>query len=212
MLTEAIMVAMHTHTHTHTSNREAERKELSDLVYQDSLIEIKGRRPPRLPDVHIRPTMEGKKVPGDLEIHVNGLRYQSAVRTDQRQDILFSNIKHLFFQPCDSELIVILHLHLHNPVMVGKKKTKEVQFYREVSDGGFEETGKNARRRMNYGDEDELQSEQEERRRRVGLNKEFQAFAEKISELVSGGCCCWLVWREAGWQGHSNGTQHSLPQ
>ena len=67
--------------------------------------------------------------------------------------------------------------------MIGKKKTKDVQFYREVSDASFDETG-NRRRRVNYGDEDELAAEQEERRRRAVLNKEFQAFSEKVSELV----------------------------
>jgi nucleosome binding factor SPN SPT16 subunit len=39
------------------------------------------------------------------------------------QDILFSNVKHLFFQPCDHELLVILHVHLKAPIMIGKKKT-----------------------------------------------------------------------------------------
>ena len=39
-----------------------------------------------------------------------------------RTDILFSNIKHLFFQPCDYELLVILHIHLKAPIIVGKKK------------------------------------------------------------------------------------------
>lgn len=38
-------------------------------------------------------------------------------------DILFSNIKHIFFQPCDYELLVIVHLHLRSPIMIGKKKT-----------------------------------------------------------------------------------------
>lgn len=37
-------------------------------------------------------------------------------------DILFSNIKHLFFQPCDHELLVIMHIHLKAPIMIGKKK------------------------------------------------------------------------------------------
>lgn len=37
-------------------------------------------------------------------------------------DVLFSNIKHLFFQPCDKELLVILHIHLKAPIMIGKKK------------------------------------------------------------------------------------------
>jgi nucleosome binding factor SPN SPT16 subunit len=128
--------------------------------------------------------MEGKRRPGDLEIHQNGLRYLSQLKGDQKIDIVFSNIKHLFFQPCDGEMIVLLHVHLKNPIMIGKKKTKDVQFYREVSDNNFEETG-NRRRRVNYGDEDELAAEQEERRRRALLNKEFQAFSEKISEMVT---------------------------
>ena len=41
-------------------------------------------------------------------------------------DILFSNIKHLFFQPSTSELIVIIHVHLKDPIMIGKKKSKDV--------------------------------------------------------------------------------------
>lgn len=74
--------------------------------------------------------------------------------------------------------------------MIGKKKTKDVQFYREVSDASFDETG-NRRRRVNYGDEDELAAEQEERRRRGLLNKEFQAFSEKIGEMVRLFCHAW---------------------
>jgi len=39
------------------------------------------------------------------------------------QDVLFGNVKHVFFQPCDHELLVILHIHLKAPIMIGKKKT-----------------------------------------------------------------------------------------
>ena len=39
-------------------------------------------------------------------------------------DVLFSNIKHLFFQPCDHELLVIIHVHLKSPIMIGKRKAK----------------------------------------------------------------------------------------
>lgn len=161
--------------------REAERKEKADLVEQDKLIEIKGRRPIILREVFARPALEGKRLAGDLELHSNGLRYQSMLRSDQRIDILFSNIKHLFFQPCDKEIIVVLHIHLKNEIMIGRKKTKEVQFYREISDANFDETG-NRRRRYNHGDEDELLAEQEERQRRIQLNKEFKAYAEKVAE------------------------------
>ncbi|KAI9777003.1 MAG: FACT complex subunit spt16 [Geoglossum umbratile] len=161
--------------------REQEKKELEDVVEQDKLIEIRNRRPQRLPDVYVRPAMDGKRVPGEVEIHQNGLRYQSPLRQEHRIDILFSNVKHLFFQPCTGELIVIIHVHLKNPIMIGKKKTKDVQFYREATDIQFDETG-NRKRKYRYGDEEEFEAEQEERKRRAALDREFKAFAEKISE------------------------------
>lgn len=126
--------------------------------------------------------MEGKRVPGKVEIHQNGIRYQSPLSTQQRVDVLFSNIKHIFFQPCDHELIVVIHVHLKDPIIVGnKKKTKDVQFYREATDIQFDETG-NRKRKYRYGDEDEFEAEQEERRRRAELDRQFKAFAEKIAE------------------------------
>lgn len=161
--------------------REQERKEMEDVITQDNLIEVRNRRPMKLPDVYVRPGLEGKRVPGELEIHQNGLRYQSPLRADHRIDILFSNVKHLFFQPCQHELIVLIHVHLKENIMVGKKKTKDVQFYREATDIQFDETG-NRKRKYRYGDEEEFEQEQEERRRRAQLDKEFKAFADKIAE------------------------------
>ena len=38
-------------------------------------------------------------------------------------DLLFSNIKHLFFQPSEKELMVLIHINLKAPIMLGKKKT-----------------------------------------------------------------------------------------
>jgi len=125
--------------------------------------------------------MEGKRVPGKVEIHQNGLRYQSPLNTQHRVDVLFSNVKHLFFQPCQHELIVIIHVHLKDPILIGKKKTKDVQFYREATDIQFDETG-NRKRKYRYGDEEEFEAEQEERRRRAELDKQFQAFAGKIAD------------------------------
>ncbi|KAJ3410484.1 FACT complex subunit spt16 [Chytridiales sp. JEL 0842] len=180
--------------------REAERKEMADLVVQDKLIEVKGRRPHLLRDVFARPALETKRLGGDLELHTNGLRYQSALRSDLKIDITFSNIKHLFFQPCDGELIVVLHIHLKNEIMVGKKKTKDVQFYREVTDASFDETG-NRKRRYNHGDEDEFAAEQEERQRRAQLNKEFKAFAERISEASRNIIEVDVPFRDLGFQG-----------
>ncbi|KXX79278.1 FACT complex subunit ctc-2, partial [Madurella mycetomatis] len=161
--------------------KEQEKKDMEDVVEQDKLVEIRNRRPAVLDNVFIRPAMEGKRVPGKVEIHQNGIRYQSPLSTTQRVDILFSNVRHLFFQPCQNELIVIIHIHLKDPILFGKKKTKDVQFYREATDIQFDETG-NRKRKYRYGDEDEFEAEQEERRRRAELDRLFKSFAEKIAE------------------------------
>ncbi|BFZ55603.1 FACT complex subunit spt16 [Savitreella phatthalungensis] len=182
------------------TKREAERRELADVVEQGDLIEIKNRRPLKLLDVYVRPGFDGKRVTGELEIHQNGLRYQSPVRADHRIDILFSNVKHLFFQPCDHELLVLIHVHLKDPIMVAKRKTRDVQFYREASDVQFDETA-NRKRKIKYGDEDELEAEQEERRRRAQLNKEFKAFSEKIAEASDGRIDVDIPFRELGFNG-----------
>ncbi|KAI5124316.1 hypothetical protein M0805_008924 [Coniferiporia weirii] len=161
------------------NKREQQKKEMADVIEQDTLVEVKRSRPLKLPEVFIRPATDGKRLPGEVEIHQNGIRYQSM--GSHKIDVLFSNIKHLFFQPCDHELLVIIHIHLKSPIMVGKKKAKDVQFYREASDVQFDETG-NRKRKYRYGDEDEIELEQQERKRRQALNKEFKHFAEKIAE------------------------------
>ncbi|KAJ2611732.1 FACT complex subunit spt16 [Coemansia sp. RSA 1804] len=162
--------------------RETEKQQMADIVQQDKLVPIQGQRPERLPDVFMRPVADGKRFPAALEIHANGLRYMSAGRAGGTAvNILFNNIRHLFYQPCDYELLVLIHVHLKNPIMLGKKKIQDIQFYREASDASFDETG-NRRRRIRYGDEDEIEAEQEERRRRRKLNKEFKEFAAKIAE------------------------------
>ncbi|KAH8671213.1 FACT complex subunit spt-16 [Xylariales sp. PMI_506] len=165
------------------TKKEQAKKDMEDVVEQDKLIEIRNRRPAVLDNVFIRPAMEGKRVPGKVEIHQNGIRYQSPLSSQQRVDVLFSNIRHLFFQPCAHELIVIIHIHLKDPILVGgkNKKTKDVQFYREATDIQFDETG-NRKRKYRYGDEDEFEAEQEERRRRAELDRLFQNFATKIAE------------------------------
>ena len=159
--------------------REQEKKEMEDVVEQDKLVEIRNRRPHKMEPVFVRPGLEGKRLAGGIDIQQNGLRYHHP--GGQNVDILFTNVKHLFFQPCDHELIVIIHVHLINPIMVGKRKTKDVQFYREATEMAFDETG-NRKRKHRYGDEEEFEAEQEERRRRAQLNREFKQFAERISD------------------------------
>ncbi|EPS27400.1 FACT complex subunit spt16 [Penicillium oxalicum] len=183
--------------------REQEKKELEDVVEQDKLVEIRNRRPVKLPDVYLRPPLDGKRVPGEVEIHQNGLRYMSPFRSEH-VDVLFSNVKHLFFQPCAHELIVLIHVHLKTPIMIGKRKTRDVQFYREATEMQFDETG-NRRRKHRYGDEEEFEAEQEERRRRAALDREFKAFAEKIADAGKDeGVDVDIPFREIGFTGVPN--------
>ncbi|XP_057429524.1 FACT complex subunit SPT16-like [Lotus japonicus] len=161
--------------------RESERAERATLVTQEKLQLANNKfKPIRLSDLWIRPVFggRGRKLPGTLEGHANGFRY-STTRQDERVDIMFANIKHAFFQPAENEMITLLHFHLHNHIMVGNKKTKDVQFYVEVMDmvqniGG----GK----RSAY-DPDELEEEQRERDRKNKINVEFQTFVNRVNDL-----------------------------
>lgn len=58
-----------------------------------------------------------------------------------------------------------------------------MQFYREVSDMSFDETG-GKKRRARYGDEDEIEQEQEDRKRRAELDKQFSDFARRIEQAA----------------------------
>lgn len=39
---------------------------------------------------------------------------------------MYKNIEHAFFQPAENDYFVLVHFHLHNEIMIGKKKTKVV--------------------------------------------------------------------------------------
>lgn len=90
--------------------REAEEREKEDLVKQDSLVLSINKGNPKLKDLYIRPNIVQKRISGTLEAHTNGFRYTS-IRGD-KVDILYNNIRHAIFQPCDGEMIILLHFHL----------------------------------------------------------------------------------------------------
>ncbi|KAL1536333.1 FACT complex subunit spt16 [Salvia divinorum] len=163
------------------ASRESEKAERATLVTQEKL-QVAGAKfkPIRLSDLWIRPVFggRGRKLSGTLEAHANGFRYATS-RHDERVDIMFGNIKHAFFQPAEKEMITLLHFHLHNHIMVGNKKTKDVQFYVEVMDvvqtiGG----GK----RSAY-DPDEIEEEQRERDRKNKISLDFQNFVNRVNDL-----------------------------
>ncbi|KAJ8771821.1 hypothetical protein K2173_026998 [Erythroxylum novogranatense] len=163
------------------TSRESERAERATLVTQEKLQLSSAKfKPIKLLDLWIRPVFggRGRKLTGSLEAHANGLRYSTS-RPDERIDIMYANVKHAFFQPAEKEMITLLHFHLHNHIMVGNKKTKDVQFYIEVMDvvqtiGG----GK----RSAY-DPDEIEEEQRERDRKNKINMEFQNFVNRVNDV-----------------------------
>lgn len=157
---------------------EAEEREKDGAVKQDKLILSQNKLNPKLKDLLIRPNIIQKRITGSLEAHTNGFRYTS-LRGD-RIDVLYNNIKHAFFQPCDNEMIILLHFHLKNPVMWGKKKYKDVQFYTEVG-----EITTDLGKYHHMQDRDDMQSEQQEREMRRRLNTAFNSFCEKVSRLTN---------------------------
>jgi nucleosome binding factor SPN SPT16 subunit len=72
----------------------------------------------------VRPNISGRKTAGILEAHMNGFRF--ATNKGEKIDIIYNNIKHAFFQPCDNEMIILLHFHLFKPILLGKKKLNDI--------------------------------------------------------------------------------------
>ena len=122
---------------------------------------MKEGKVPRLSDLTMRPALgKGRKTIGQLEAHENGLRFRS--NKGDTLDIIYKNIKNCLFQPCEKELMVIVHFNLKNPIMIGSKKHENVQFYTEVVEASEQVDGN---RRSMY-DPDEMDQEQRERQLR----------------------------------------------
>ena len=153
-----------------------ENKEKSDLVAQDHLIINKSKRIV-LNDVSIRPTITGtgKKTIGVLEAHTNGLRFVS--NKGEKVEIIYKNIKHAFLQPCENELIALIHFYLKNPIIIGKKKTFHVQFYKEA---GSQADDLDNRRKLNDYEEYEIELREQQMRKKI--NNEFFKFANSIQD------------------------------
>lgn len=160
--------------------REQKAEQEKDLVVQGKLIRIKDQRVPKLQDVTMRPTITGRKCNGTLEAHQNGIRFTSTKH--EVLDILYDNVKHAIYQPCDVKTsMVIVHFHLKDFIMVGKKKQRDVQFLTEVVDSSL---SLDASKRSAY-DPDEIDEEQREREMRRRLNAAFKDFCLKLEKVAS---------------------------
>lgn len=177
--------------------REAEEREKEGIVKQDTLVLSQNKANPKLKDLYIRPNIMTKRIHGTLEAHNNGFRFTS-IRGD-KVDILYNNIKHAFFQPCDGEMLILLHFTLKvitidlfltsllifdlfclkNAIMFGKKKQSEIQFYTEVG-----EITTDLGKHQHMHDRDDLAAEQAERELRQKLKTAFKTFCDKVEQMT----------------------------
>jgi len=157
---------------------EVQTQEEATLVKQDKLIRTKNERVPRLSDLTMRPVFAGRKTHGNLDAHSNGLRFYSS--RGETVDIIYSNIKHGIFQPCENEIMVLIHFHLKNPIMINRKKHSDIQVFTEVVDASQAVT---AGRHSMY-DPEEMDDEQRERQLRKRLNDAFKEYCRKVENVA----------------------------
>jgi len=156
-----------------------EEKELEGVVKQDTLIISSNKVGPKLKDLYIRPNIYQKRISGSLEAHVNGFRFTS-IKND-KVDIMYNNIKHAIYQPCDGEMIILLHFNLKNPIMLNKKKHFDIQLYTEVG-----EITTDLGKRQHMHDRDDYAAEAAERELRNKLKLAFKSFCDKVEAATKG--------------------------
>lgn len=157
--------------------RELEEKERKGLVKQDKLQINPNFRGARLKDLYMRPNLGQKRIPGILEAHTNGFRYQTVKQ--ERVDILYSNVRHAIFQPCDHEMIMVVHFRLKNFILLNKRKVTDIQFYIEVG-----EITTDLMKGTNIRDRDDLYAEQREREMRHKLKTGFKNFIDRVESIT----------------------------
>jgi nucleosome binding factor SPN SPT16 subunit len=150
--------------------------EESNLVAQDRVRLITN--PPKLQDLQMKPSLRGRRTTGTLECHHNGLRFRSSTG-GERLEFTFKNIRHAMFQPCKKELTVLIHFHLKNPILVGKKKAVDIQFYTEVV-----RSSEAIAKRASMYDPEEMDAERRQNKLRKRLNELFDSFVKKCEKLV----------------------------
>ena len=156
--------------------RDREFNENNKEVDQPKLkLVSKGQKAPRLADIFMRP---GKKQVGVIEAHENGLRFSS--NKGAKIEIMYSNIKHAFFQEAKNDIIVLIHFHLKNPVMIGKKAFHDIQFFTEVIEEFDHLVGRH--RRQAVSEREAIEEEEREQLLKIKLNKEFASFVKKVEE------------------------------
>eukprot|EP00002_Diphylleia_rotans_P026097 TRINITY_DN5189_c0_g1_i1.p1 TRINITY_DN5189_c0_g1~~TRINITY_DN5189_c0_g1_i1.p1 ORF type:complete len:1024 (+),score=233.35 TRINITY_DN5189_c0_g1_i1:49-3120(+) len=163
------------------AEKEAERRDKIELVAQEPL-KLK-QSPVTLSGLSVRPTPGGRKSTVRLEAHVNGLRIVAA-NIKESIEIIYKNIKHAFFHDGTKDIMVSFLFYLHHPIMVGKKKTKEIQVYTEIVDSSHDLHDRSSMPRHRTDDE-EMEAELRERELLKKISGSFDNFRKKIEEATS---------------------------
>jgi nucleosome binding factor SPN SPT16 subunit len=158
--------------------REQKAEQEKDLVVQANLIRIRDQKIARLSDVSMRPVISGRKSQGTLEAHQNGLRFTSS--KGEIADVMYQNIKHLVFQPCEKTAMVLIHFHLKDAILIGKKKVSDVQFFTELVEASENLDG---HRHSGY-DPDEIEDEKRQRDLQKRMNAVFKDFCGKVEKVA----------------------------
>ncbi|CAI2378197.1 unnamed protein product [Moneuplotes crassus] len=148
------------------------------LVKQGPLLKMLGNKF-HLDNLTVRPNISGKKTVGKLEVHKNGLLFKST--KNHELEILYNNVKHALLQPCDDELIILIHFRLLNEIIVGSKRTKDIQFLMEA---GAQYDDIDTRNKRNTTEMDELEQEQREIGLKKRLNQKFINFVGHIEKAA----------------------------
>ncbi|KAH7829846.1 putative metallopeptidase family M24 containing protein [Monocercomonoides exilis] len=160
-----------------TRAKERADRDKSSLAKQEKLILSSDTQLPGLDRLFSRPSFK-KNTVGRLECHINGLRYITN-KGDEIQ-LPFSNIRQAFLQLAHNDLIVLIHFHLWNDIIVNKKKTRDVQFYVEV----VEQSRALDARSMRSYDVDEIEEERREQEQKKRINNSFKNFARRIEQYT----------------------------
>lgn len=162
-----------------------QHEESKDIVEQVSLRKWPNDgsmgRLEKLKDISMRPKLgRGRSTNGVLEMHLNGMRFRDD-QTRTNVDVIYANIKHFIFQKTDkSSHVVMIHLHLKHPILLNKKKCKDISFYTEAAEFSIALN----KSRGNMYDPDEMEQEQQEKRMRRVLNKQMLGFCRKVQAYV----------------------------
>jgi nucleosome binding factor SPN SPT16 subunit len=156
---------------------EETQKRAAASIQEQPELRLAQQRALRLTDVYLRPSLTRGKTSGTLEAHQNGFRFRSD--KGAKVDVIYTNIKHAFFQPSQNELITVIHLHLHHEILINKKKVRDLQFYTEVMEASQALDGG---RHQAY---DGIEEERRERQMRAKINKAFESFVESTANQTT---------------------------